>query len=111
MTLTKKLWIGIIALIILAPAGLILPDHFKAGAAWGEWGADEIQEMVGYIPTGLAKLAELWKAPMPDYAFHGWEEKGLLSLSFAYIIAAVVGIGVTVLFMYALGRVLVKEND
>jgi len=38
MTLTGKLWIGIGALIVLSPLGLILPDQFKAGSAWGEWG-------------------------------------------------------------------------
>jgi cobalt/nickel transport protein len=111
MTLIKKFRIGLIVLIVLSPVGLILPDHFKAGAAWGEWGPEEMQELVGYIPQGLAKLAELWRAPLPDYAFHGWEEKGLLHLSFSYIGSAVVGIGVIVALMHFLGHVLVKEKD
>jgi len=111
MTLIKKLWIGMCVLIILSPVGLILPDHFKAGSAWGEWGADEMQKLVGYIPQGLEKIAGLWNAPMPDYAFKGWEGKGLPDLSLAYIISAVLGIGMTVLAVMLIGRTLVKRRD
>jgi len=111
MKITTKLWIGLAILILLSPLGLILPEHFKAGSAWGEWGADEMQDLVGYIPQGLEKLASIWKAPMPDYAFSGWEEKGLLSLSFAYIISAVVGIGIIVIVVMCIGKLLVKKGD
>lgn len=44
MTLTGKLWIGIGALIVLSPLGLILPDQFKAGSAWGEWGGKRFKK-------------------------------------------------------------------
>ena len=44
-----KLWIGIAILIILSPVGLILPELLKAGGAWGEWGADEIEKIAGHI--------------------------------------------------------------
>jgi len=111
MKLTSKLWIGIGILAVLSPLGLLLPEHFKAGSAWGEWGADEMRELVGYIPKGLARLAELWKAPLPDYAFKGWEEKGLPALSFAYIISAVAGIAVVVLLVLVIGKALSKRGD
>lgn len=111
MTFTKKLWIGIGILIVLSPIGLILPDHFKAGAAWGEWGADEIQKLTGYIPHGLEKLSTLWNAPIPDYAFKGWEEKGLFHLSFAYIFSAVLGIAVTAGIVFVVSKLLVRRGD
>jgi len=111
MKITTKLWIGLVVLVILSPLGLILPEYFKAGAAWGEWGADEIESLVGYIPNGLKKLADLWNAPMPDYAFRGWEEKSLTHLSFAYIISAIVGIGVITLLIFLLGRFLARRNE
>jgi len=111
MKLTVKLWIGIAILIVLSPLGLLLPEHFKAGSAWGEWGADEMRELVGYIPKGLAKLSGLWQAPLPDYAFKGWEEKGLPLLSFAYIISAVIGIVVVVLLALIIGKILSKKGD
>ncbi|MCM8762823.1 MAG: PDGLE domain-containing protein [Candidatus Omnitrophica bacterium] len=110
MKVTTKLWIGIGILILLSPLGLILPERFKAGDAWGEWGLDGIKELVGYIPQGLEKLAELWSAPLPDYAFKGWEEKGLGSLSFAYIISAIVGIAVVVLAAFLIGKLLSKKE-
>ncbi len=111
MKITTKFWIGMAVLVILSPLGLILPEHFKAGSAWGEWGADEMRELVGYIPQGLEKLSSLWNAPIPDYAFKGWEEKGLSYLSFAYIISAIVGIGITIIVVMALGKLLAKKGD
>jgi len=111
MKTTNKLWIGLIILIVLCPIGLILPDHFKAGAAWGEWGAEEMQGLVGYIPKGLEKLSSLWSAPMPDYAFKGWEEKGIGHLSIAYIASAVIGIGITVLGVFLIGKILAKKEE
>ncbi len=111
MKITTKLWIGIFVLIILSPLGLILPEHFKAGAAWGEWGVEEMQKLVGYIPRGLAKLSSLWNAPIPDYTFKGWEGKGLSHLSFAYIISAVVGIIITVLVILLIGKILAKKDN
>ena len=72
----KKMLLGLVVLALLSPVGVILPDMFKAGSAWGEWGPDEIGKMVGYVPQGMKNLADLWQAPMPDYSFKGWEEKG-----------------------------------
>ena len=106
MKITTKLWIGVGTLIILSPLGLIIPDHFKAGSAWGEWGADEMQKLVGYVPKGLEKLSGLWKAPMPDYAFKGWEEKPLAGLSIAYIASAVIGILTCIAVAFLLAKFL-----
>ena len=110
MKIITKFWIGLVILVVLSPLGLLLPEHFKAGSAWGEWGADEMQHLVGYIPQGLAKLTTLWNAPIPDYAFRGWGEKGLLRLSFAYIISAVVGIALIVIVVLLLGKILAKKG-
>lgn len=111
MKITTKLWIGIGILIVLSPVGLILPEYFKAGSAWGEWGAEEIKGLIGYIPRGLEKLSSLWNAPMPDYAFQGWEEKGLQSLSLAYIVSAIVGIGISILVVLVIGKLLTRKDD
>lgn len=114
MTITKKLWIGIGVLIILTPLGLILPDYFKAGDAWGEWEADTIQKLVGYVPQGIEKLSVLWKknALLPDYCFKGWDDQAIWPYqSFAYIIAAIVGIAVISSIVFFLGKYLAKNND
>ncbi len=110
MKTTTKLWIGIGVLILLSPLGLILPEHFKAGDAWGEWGTNSIKELVGYIPQGLEKLSSLWSAPISDYTFKGWEEKGLGSLSFAYIASAIIGILVSVCVVLLIGILLSRKE-
>ena len=110
MKITTKLWIGLSALIVLSPLGLLIPEHFKAGAAWGEWGVDEIKELAGYVPKGLEKIAPLWSAPLPDYAFKGWEEKGLSHLSFAYIVSAILGMVLTVGATFFIGKLLAKKG-
>jgi cobalt/nickel transport protein len=110
MKITTKLWIGLGMLIVLSPLGLLLPEHFKAGAAWGEWGIDEIKELAGYVPQGLEKLAQLWNAPLPDYAVKGWEGKGLSHLSFAYIISAIAGMAATAIVVLLLGKLLTRRG-
>lgn len=109
--LTRKLWIGIGVLMVLSPLGLVLPDQFNAGAAWGEWGLDEIQKMTGYVPLGFKKLSEVWKAPLADYALPGWEGKDLFQVSLWYICSAVVGIVIIGGVAFFIGKVLVKEHE
>ena len=108
MKTTAKLWIGIGILALLSPLGLILPERFKAGDAWGEWGVDTFKEIFGYVPAGLRKLSNLWSAPFSDYAFNSQQDKGLCQLSLGYIASAVIGILVTVCAVMLLGRFLSK---
>ena len=110
MKLINKLWILLIVLAILTPIGLFLPEHFKAGAAWGEWGAEEMTELVGYIPRGLEKIATLWRAPMPDYAFEGMEDRALRVQSAAYILSAIVGIAAVSMVILILGKLFTGER-
>lgn len=104
----KRLWIAIAVMILLTPMGLLFPELFKAGGAWGEWGADEIKEILGYVPDGMKKLSELWNSPIPDYAFKGWEEgiKGNIS----YIISGIIGVLVIILGIYAIGKILIRKK-
>ncbi|MDP2913389.1 MAG: cobalamin biosynthesis protein [Candidatus Omnitrophota bacterium] len=101
MKITSKLWIGIAILTVLSPIGLMLPEHFRAGSAWGEWGVEEMERLAGYIPQGLEKLAGLWIAPIPDYAFKGC----------APLFIAIVGVGITALVAVGIGKLLVKKGD
>jgi len=94
MPLTKKLWIGIFVLIILTPLGLILPDYFKAGGAWGE-----------------KKMVHLWNAPLPDYSFKGWQDKAIAYQCLAYVVAAIIGIAVIAGIVFLIGKGLSKNNE
>jgi hypothetical protein len=109
MKIINKFWIGLGALVVLSPLGLLLPEHFKATGAWGEWGVGEIQKLAGYIPQGLEKLSSLWNAPIPDYVFKGWEGKPIVVLSFAYILSAIIGMLICIGVVIILGKFLSKK--
>jgi cobalt/nickel transport system permease protein len=83
---------ALIAVLIAAtPLGLL-----ATGAAWGEWGAEEIAEVVtngealGYTPEGLANGWSL-EVLMPDYALDGMNEIA------AYILSAVIGVALLII--------------
>jgi cobalt/nickel transport protein len=109
MKITTKFWIGLGMLVVISPLGLLLPEHFKAGRAWGEWGIDEIQKLVGYIPKGLSKFSNLWNAPFPDYTFRGGQGQSILGLSFSYILSAGVGVLICIGIVLILGKFLSKK--
>ncbi len=88
------------AFIILTPLGLL-----ATGTAFGEWGTDELQEMAGYVPAGLAETVDIWRyAPLPDYAVPGLVA-GFSQSALGYIFSAVVGVilvaGIAMLFSRA----------
>lgn len=93
------LWIGLALLAVLSPLGLLAP-----GTAWGEWAAEEFQDMLGYVPQGLERFAEFWRAPLPDYTIPGLGDVP------GYILSAVIGMGLVVLATWGLGRVLVRQE-
>jgi len=111
MKTITKLWIGLGILILLSPLGLLLPEHFKANDAWGEWGIDTIKELVGYVPGGLEKLSSLWSAPFPDYAFKGQTKVGLPALSLEYIVLALIGVLVVVVVVSLIAKFLIKNKN
>ncbi len=62
------------AAILVASLALLLPLSALAPAAWGEWTLAEVEQMVGYLPAGMARLWAPWPAPWPAL------ETGLLPL-------------------------------
>ena len=80
----RSLYGIIAALVIATPLGLL-----ATGTAYGEWGGDEMLKRVGYIPRGLAKLGELWKGVLPDYALNGASGGWTV---FWYVTSAVIGV-------------------
>ena len=89
----RPFWIALLAMALLSPLGLYVPEWLKASAAWGEWSLEEVKRMVGYAPSGMERLADLWRAPIPDYALPGQEEAPLAHRSLSYILSAFLGIG------------------
>jgi len=105
----RRLWIGIGLLALLSPLGLIIPRWFGAGGAWGEWGLDEVEQLAGYAPAGMKRLAEHWTAPLPEYALPG-QGQGLLRASLGYVLTGVIGIAVAAGAMYILTKLLTRRN-
>ncbi len=62
-----KLWLVIAALAALTPLGIIIPAKLGGGDAWGEWGAETLRKMLGYVPAGFKGLHNLWNPPIPNY--------------------------------------------
>jgi cobalt/nickel transport system permease protein len=105
---TRPLWIGIAALMILTPLGLL-----AAGTAWGEWKAEDFadpsvrrqiasasnnQAPPAAPPEGLARLSGVWTAPMSAYA-----PSFINSPAFGYILSAMFGIGLIALVFLIVG--------
>ncbi len=98
----RPLWIALGALLVLTPLGLL-----AGGAAWGEWSASELADPAARRaiaeaslnqapplapPAGLARLATVWAAPLPDYA-----PPFLRSRTLGYLLSAMLGAGLVVL--------------
>ncbi len=105
----KKLWIGLAVMALLSPLGVILPEKFQSGGAWGEWRAEALSKLLGYVPEGLRKYADLWKAPLPDYN-PGGDTASLGFKAVFYILSGLLGIGIVVLAVYVIAKVLVKHE-
>jgi cobalt/nickel transport system permease protein len=105
---TRGLWASVALLMLLTPLGLL-----AAGVAWGEWAASDYsnpamrQQMAAAsgssappieAPRGLARLAEVWTAPMPGYAPHV-----MRSEAFGYVMSAMVGVALIILSFLLLG--------
>jgi cobalt/nickel transport protein len=95
----RKYYIFLGILIVLSPLGLLLPDFFKAGDAWGEWSVETVKELTGHEPEGMKKDAVLYSAPIPDYN-PGKEDDSLSKKSVGYILSGIVGVGVIIVLTF-----------
>ncbi len=105
----KRLWTGLIIMALLSPLGIILPELFNSGDAWGEWGTDTLKELLGYVPEGLKKLTDVWKSPITDYNF-GSEESSLAVQVISYVASGVIGIIITAAIIFAASRFIMRKG-
>ena len=105
----KKLWIGLLMMAFLSPLGVYLPKRFNAEEAWGEWGTEAIEKMLGYVPEGMKKMADIWKAPIADYNFSR-EGAALSTQMYSYVISALIGIIVVAALIYVISKLFVRKE-
>jgi hypothetical protein len=101
----KVLIFALIILMICVPVGLI-----ASGTAFGEWSPDELQQMIGYVPTGIQHLSGLWNAPLNGYDVPG-NHTTIPMQTPGYYVSAIVGVLVVSIIAYMIGKILVKRND
>lgn len=88
---TKAIYGLIAALVCLTPLGLL-----ATGTAWGEWGADEIKDVItggsplGYVPQGMENGFN-FNALLADYSVKGLPEVA------GYILSAVAGVAILII--------------
>jgi cobalt/nickel transport system permease protein len=94
----RALWGALAIVLLLTPLGIL-----AGGAAWGEWAPADYADAAARArisaasgnaaapaaaPSGLARLATLWTAPIPAYAPHF-----IKSAAFGYLLSAMFGVG------------------
>ena len=80
------------------------------GTAFGEWGPDELQSAVGFVPTGLQQLSDLWTPLLPDYDFPGGHDT-LATQAPGYYVSAIVGSVIVGGVAFLIGKAVIKRDD
>jgi predicted PurR-regulated permease PerM len=107
--LQKKILIILLLLCLITPIGILLPMLFNAGDAWGEWSAQTLKDLIGYVPQGLAKYSDVWNAPLPDYTMNS-SDKSVVHQSGYYIVSGILGATVTYVVMFLISRLIVRNE-
>lgn len=108
--LQKKILIILLLLCIISPIGIFLPMFFNAGDAWGEWSAQTLKDLVGYVPRGLAKYSDVWKPPLTDYTINGGDTS-IIHQSGYYIVSGIIGATVTYVVILLISRLIIKNEE
>jgi cobalt/nickel transport system permease protein len=105
----RGLWGALAIVLLLTPLGIV-----ASGAAWGEWAPRDFSNAATRLqiaaasgraappvaaPSGLSRLANLWTAPLPDYAPHFIKSAG-----FGYLLSAMFGVGLILAVMWLAQR-------
>ena len=88
---------GLIVIALLTPLGLL-----ASGTAWGEWGGEDLQGKLGFVPTGLQKLGDFWNHILfKDYGIAGFDQSFwrqalgyIISAFFALLVIGIIGFAI-----------------
>jgi len=107
--LQKKILFILLILCIITPIGILLPMVFDAGDAWGEWSAQTLNDMIGYVPQGLAKYSDVWNAPLTDYTMNS-QDSSMVHQSGYYIVSGIFGATVSYVVMLVISRIIIRNG-
>jgi len=85
----RWLWAAFALLVMLTPIGVLAP-----GTAWGEWSARELRRTFGFVPAGLDRMGNVWRAAVPHYA-PAFIKNPLVGYLVAAILGSVLVVGIT----------------
>lgn len=77
----------------MTPLGLLTQNP-----AFGEWTEEEIKKMLGFVPEGIKKYADIYKFDL----FDGYTVKFIHNDYIGYILSAIIGIAVIFVLFYIL---------
>lgn len=96
---SKPVYLFLALLVALCPLGLL-----ASGTPWGEWDLQELKELLGFLPAGMAQGFKAF-APMPDYTI-----KGLSSIA-GYFLSALAGTALLLAIFGAVRRFLETKHS
>ncbi|WP_434510478.1 cobalt transporter CbiM [Desulfitobacterium sp. AusDCA] len=101
-----KFVVGLVMLAVLTPLGLL-----ASGTAWGEWGSEDLQSQLGFIPSGLQKFSDFWKHTLlPDYGIAGYDQT-FWQQSLGYLLSAFVGLLIIGIITFIIQRFFRKSEE
>ena len=107
--LQKKILIFLIVLAIFTPVGILLPMAFDANDAWGEWSAETVKGLIGYVPEGLQKYSDAYKAPISDYSLNT-HDTSVTHQSLFYILSGIIGVTITFGVTILISKFIIKNG-
>ena len=92
----RRYWLILVVIALLTPLGLL-----AEGTAWGEWGTDQLHDLLGFVPQGIQQAAGWWQGIFPDYTVKILGE-GRAAERTGYVLSAFLGAGLVyaVMTMY-----------
>jgi cobalt/nickel transport protein len=108
--LQRKILIILVILSLITPVGILLPMVINAGDAWGEWSAQTVEDLIGYMPQGLSKYSDVWKAPLTEYSVNS-QDPSVVHQSGYYIVSGILGATISYIVMLVITRLIVKGGE
>lgn len=97
----KKVFIALLALAFLTPIGLLTQNP-----TFGEWSQEEIKKLLGFVPEGIKKYADIYKFDL----FDGYTVKFVHNDYIGYILSAIIGVVVIFALFYILKFVMAERK-